>query len=105
MAVTLLPEPDSPTMPRTFARSRSNETPSTARTVPSTVAKCTLRSSTSRRRSAISRALGRSDSRVEVRVEQVDDHAEGDDKERAEQRHAHDRRQVEVVDRECRVLS
>ena len=31
---TLLPEPDSPTMPRVFPRSKENDTPSTARAMP-----------------------------------------------------------------------
>ena len=37
--VTDLPEPDSPTMPSTLPRSTANETPSTAPTTPSSVAK------------------------------------------------------------------
>ena len=35
--VTLLPEPDSPTMPSTSPLVTANETPSTARTMPSSV--------------------------------------------------------------------
>ena len=35
--VTLLPQPDSPTMPSVWLRSTVNETPSTARTIPSSV--------------------------------------------------------------------
>jgi len=34
-AVTLLPDPDSPTIPRVSPRETWNETPSTARTMPS----------------------------------------------------------------------
>src|SRR5215475_8540386 len=45
---TLLPEPDSPTMPRVRPGSTVNETPLTARTVPSSVWKRTVRSRTSR---------------------------------------------------------
>jgi hypothetical protein len=41
---TLLPEPDSPTMPRVSLAERSKETPSTALTTPSSVLKWTLRS-------------------------------------------------------------
>ena len=37
MAVTDLPEPDSPTMANTSPRATSNDTPSTARTKPSSV--------------------------------------------------------------------
>src|SRR5438552_12884136 len=44
--VTVLPEPDSPTMPSTSPRPTSNETPSTAFTTPARVKKWTLRSST-----------------------------------------------------------
>ena len=48
--------PDSPTIPSTSPRASSNETPSTARTTPSSVAKWTLRSSTSS--SALSHYVG-----------------------------------------------
>ena len=54
MAVTLLPEPDSPTIPSTSPRASSKLTPSTARTIPSSVANWTFRSLTSIRRSGIS---------------------------------------------------
>ena len=37
--VTLLPEPDSPTMPSVLPSSTVNETPSTALTIPSSVLK------------------------------------------------------------------
>ena len=47
IAVTLLPEPDSPTMPSTSPRLTVNETPSTACTVPSWVRNETFRSRTS----------------------------------------------------------
>jgi len=47
--VTLLPEPDSPTIPSTSPWPSVNETPSTARTTPSSVLKETLRSRTSSR--------------------------------------------------------
>ena len=46
--VTLLPEPDSPTMPRVRPRSTANDTPSTARTTPSSVSNRTRRSRTRR---------------------------------------------------------
>ena len=47
--VTLLPEPDSPTIPSVWPLSTENETPSTARTTPSSVLKYVFRSLTSRR--------------------------------------------------------
>ena len=46
-AVTDLPQPDSPTMPSVSPGFSSNETPSTALTVPSLVAKTVCRSWTS----------------------------------------------------------
>ena len=52
MAVTLLPEPDSPTIPSTCPRCSSKLTPSTALTIPSSVANWTFRPSTLIRRSA-----------------------------------------------------
>src|SRR5215218_14835 len=45
--VTLLPEPDSPTIPRVWPGSREKLTPSTALTTPSSVSKWTRRSLTS----------------------------------------------------------
>src|SRR3954470_16769926 len=101
IAVTLLPEPDSPTIPSTSPRSSVKLTPSTACTVPSSVANRTFRSLTSRSRSAI--ALGRPDPRVKHRVDEVDQSAEDDDEERAVERHTHDRREVEASDRLRRV--
>jgi hypothetical protein len=46
-AVTLLPLPDSPTIPIVSPASSENETPSTALTTPSWVLKCVLRLFTS----------------------------------------------------------
>lgn len=46
-AVTLLPEPDSPTIPSVWPSSSVKETPSTALTTPSGVLKCVLRLLTS----------------------------------------------------------
>ncbi len=45
--VTVLPEPDSPTMPRLAPGASAKLTPSTARTMPARVRKCVCRSSTS----------------------------------------------------------
>ena len=47
--VTLLPQPDSPTIPRVWPFSTEKLTPSTALTMPSSVRKCVLRSRTSSR--------------------------------------------------------
>ena len=47
-AVTDLPQPDSPTMPSVSPRASSNDTPSTARTTPSSVSNWVCRSRTSR---------------------------------------------------------
>src|SRR4051794_27376367 len=52
MQVTLLPQPDSPTMASVSPFSTANETPSTAPTMPSSVLNAVLRSLTS------SRAIG-----------------------------------------------
>ena len=51
--VTLLPEPDSPTMPSVSPSARVRDTPSTAWTVPSSVRNETLRLRTSSSGSAI----------------------------------------------------
>ena len=56
--VTDLPEPDSPTMPRISPRSSSNDSPSTLLTMPSSVGKCTRRSSTTRKRRRARRSRG-----------------------------------------------
>ena len=53
IAVTVLPEPDSPTMPSVSSRSSVKLTPFTALTTPACVKKCVERSVTSRRRSAM----------------------------------------------------
>src|SRR5262245_42042981 len=64
MAVTLLPQPDSPTTPSVSPRAMPKLTPSTARTTPSSVWKCVRRSRISSRGSAISGGL-------QARVERV----------------------------------
>src|SRR4051812_19627241 len=103
IAVTLLPEPDSPTIPSTLPRSSFREMPSTARTIPSSVANWTLRSLTSSRVSGI--GLSEPDPRVQIRVGDVDERREDDDERRAVKRHAHQRRQVLLVDRLGRVVA
>src|SRR2546421_7708178 len=80
---TLLPEPDSPTMPSALPRWTSYETPSTAFTMPSSVSKWTVRSRTLR---SVSDGLsGIADARVDHGVQDVDDQVRNDDEERAEQ--------------------
>src|ERR1700749_534603 len=56
IAVTDLPQPDSPTIPSVSPALMWNDTPSTARTTPSGVPKCVCRLSTSS--SGMSEALG-----------------------------------------------
>src|SRR5450755_1639993 len=67
-AVTLLPQPDSPTRPSVPPSSSRHETPSTARTVPARVSKSTRRASTSR--SGAAAAMG-SELACQPRVERV----------------------------------
>src|SRR6478735_1140466 len=96
---TDLPEPDSPTMPRVLPRSRSNESPSAALTMPSTVGKWTFRSRTERK---LDTGIPSADAnaRVDDGVQHVDDDV-GQNHEGAQQEHqSDDRRQVV---RHCRV--
>src|SRR4051794_11236137 len=95
---TLLPEPDSPTMPSAWPRVTSYETPSTAFTIPSSVSKWTVRSRTLRRGSEAI-LLGIADARIDHRVQDVHDQVRDDDEERAEQDRALDHREVAVLDR------
>src|SRR2546421_9535095 len=96
--VTLLPEPDSPTIPSVCPFSIEKVTPSTAFTMPSSVRKWVLRSRTSR--SAISTASGQPDPWIDPGVEEVDDEVEDDDRERREDDHSLHRRDVVVVQAE-----
>src|SRR5438552_6469772 len=86
--VTLLPEPDSPTIPSVCPFSTSNETPSTALTIPSSVRKDVCRSLTSRS----DKGSGESDPGVDPGVEDVDQQVEDDDRERRKDDHALDHR-------------
>src|SRR3954453_18290856 len=117
--VTLLPEPDSPTMPSVLPRSTLNEMPLTALTRPSSVGKWIFRSRTSRNpvgcpvvdvvadclvtvdTSDSPSAAGSvvPDARVDDRVEDVDDEVGHDDEEGTDQGYADDDRQVLLVDR------
>ena len=104
ITVTDFPDPDSPTIATTSPRSSVNDTPSTARTRPSSVTNETCRSSTSSRRSPISRA-GEPDPRIDQRVQDVGERSEQNDEERREHRAHEDRRDVEVADRLRLVLT
>src|SRR5437763_2728960 len=98
--VTLLPEPDSPTMPSVSPSDRMSDTPSTALTRPSSVRKETLRSRTSSSGSAVMAAVPpscRPDPRVEPGVADVDDGVGQHDEEGPVNHGGYDRRQVEVV--------
>src|SRR5690242_13725422 len=79
-AVTLLPQPDSPTIPSVRPANRSKDVPSTARTTPSSAKKCVCRSRTERIGSAI--GIGRIAQSVAEEVERQDDddHRNGGDK-------------------------
>src|SRR3954463_14769926 len=90
---TLLPEPDSPTMPSAWPLFTSYEMPSTAFTRPSSVSKCTYRSRT------VSSGSGIFHARVDEGIEDVHDQVGDDDEERADQHRALDHRQVGVLDR------
>src|SRR6266568_1943728 len=88
---TLLPEPDSPTIPSTSPSSTVKDRPSTAVTVPRRVRKRTVRSRTSRNGS------GTAHPRVNGGVDDVDHRVGEHDEERRVQHAAHDHREVEVL--------
>src|SRR5262249_51315069 len=96
---TVLPEPDSPTIPTTSSTSTVSERPSTARRIPASVRNETERSRTSRSGS------GNSHPRGEPRVEQVDDRVADHDEERGVDHGREDHRQVEVLQRVVRQLA
>src|SRR5262245_10796004 len=96
---TVLPEPDSPTIPTTSSTFTVSETPSTARTIPASVLNETERSRTS------SSGSGNAHSRVEPRVEQVDDRVRDHDEERRIDDGRQDHRQIEVLQRVVRELA
>src|SRR3954454_14981925 len=73
---TLLPEPDSPTMPSVSPGKRSYETPSTAWTIPSSVLNSTTRSLIERTGSGTHSPLGRVERIAEAVADEV--HAEDD---------------------------
>src|SRR3954451_3761755 len=98
MAVTDLPHPDSPTILSTSPASSENETPPTACTVPSSVAKSTFRSSISSSGPAMDLCT-QPDPRVERRVDDVHDGAQNHHEEGAEHRDHQHRRDIELLDR------
>src|SRR3954463_14353780 len=91
---TLLPDPDSPTMPSASPLPTLYDTPSTAFTTPSAVGKWTFRSRTSRR--GVRSAIG--DPRIQIGVHDVHQEVKKDDEERREQHGALHARQVESLD-------
>src|SRR6478736_763417 len=97
--VTLLPDPDSPTMPSTWPGSTLKLTPSTAFTTPSSVLNSVRRSRTSRRGSLIARSLREANPWIDPRVEDVNHEREDDDGDRAEDDDALEHGQVEAPDR------
>src|SRR4051794_24598794 len=100
ITVTLLPEPDSPTIPRISPGAMLNDTPSTARTSPSSV-----RNETRRLRTSRSGSLANAHPRIEQAVDDVDDGVGEDDEERPVDHGRHDHRQVEVLERVVRQLA
>src|SRR5258707_656210 len=88
---TLLPEPDSPTMPSTSPWSTVKDRPSTAVTVPRRVRKRTVRSRTSRNGS------GTAHPGVDGGVDDVDHRVGEHDEERRVQHAGDDHREVEVL--------
>src|SRR4051794_234354 len=106
---TLLPEPDSPTMPRVSPRDSVNDTSETAWTMPSEVGKRTVRPRTSRRRSPLDDVIPApacscvSDSGVDERVKDVDDQVHQRDGECRQQHDAEHGREIlrrRAVDRQ-----
>src|SRR4051812_4415188 len=97
---TLLPEPDSPTIPTTSPGFTVNETPSTARTSPSSVRNDTRRSLTSSSGSAMAQhLLDGTDARVEERIHHVHQRVCDDDEEGAVDDRRHDHREIETGQR------
>src|SRR4051794_34714903 len=94
IVVTVLPEPDSPTMLTISRLPMVNETESTARTGPASVRKMTPRSATSS-----SGGSGMAHPRIEPGVEEVDQGVGEHHEERGVHHRGHDHRQVEVQQR------
>src|SRR3954470_4705447 len=98
--VTLLPEPDSPTMPSVWPFSRAKDEPVTAWTMPSSVSNRTLRSLTSRNGRGAGEPMdnvassAQPHARGDDAVQHVDDQVHDDDEAGSEQGNAQDHRQV-----------
>src|SRR2546425_11091396 len=106
MQVTLLPQPDSPTIASVWPFSTENEMPSTAPTMPSSVLNEVFRSWTSR--SAILRMVGEClrepNPGIDPRVQQIHHQVGNNDNERGEHHHPKGNRIVELAQRaDCRV--
>src|SRR5215831_10513027 len=92
--VTLLPQPDSPTMPSVLPFSTEKLTPSTALTMPSSVRKYVLRSFTSSSAIWPPGYLREPDPRIDPGVDEIDQQIEGHDAERREHDDALRRREI-----------
>src|SRR3954447_16734015 len=109
--VTLLPEPDSPTMPSVLPFSSEKVEPLTAWTMPSSVSNRTLRSLTSRNGRGVTWPMDNGSpsaqphARVDDAVQQVDDQVHEDDEERGKQGDTEDHRQVIGADAVQRQLA
>src|SRR5262245_44309009 len=97
---TVLPEPDSPTIPRTSPRAIENERPSTARTRPSSVRNETPSSRTSS--SGVAPFSGTADPGIQDGVDDVDGRVRDHDEEGGVHDRGHDHGQVEVLERVVR---
>src|SRR5665213_2352261 len=95
---TLLPDPDSPTMPSTSFAPTSKESPSTARTTPWRVAKETERSRTLRTAFVGGFSSDNANPWINIGVEDVDDGTREHDEERAVHDATHDEGQVKVLE-------
>src|SRR5580704_994864 len=90
-AVTLLPQPDSPTMPSVSPAATSKLTPSTARVTPSALKKCVLRLRTLRSFSLTSLSQASREARVEVVAQAVTHEVDGEHHEREREPRREDR--------------
>src|SRR4051794_14515078 len=95
IAVTVLPEPDSPTMLTISRAPMVNETESTARTGPASVRKVTLKSATS----SSGGGSGMPDPWIEPSVDDIDQPVGEHDEKRGVHHRGHDHWQVEVQKR------
>src|SRR6201991_2828333 len=110
--VTLLPEPDSPTMPRVLPFSSVNEDSVTAWTMPSSVSNRIVRSFTSRKGRGVGVPMdirlplsGQPHARVDHAVHEVDDEISENNEERCDQRDAQDNRQIVAANRGERLVT